>query len=102
MSSNTTKDRSVSISVWVSISIWGISIRSIESISLWLGISRSLAIDIGSASITGGLRVWSAHSGPVGVGIVEGRGGDQDTWVSLSRDADSNGSSNLEKFRMKY
>ena len=100
MSSNTTKTISISISVWVSISIWGIC--SIESISLWLGISRSLAIDIGSASITGGLRVWSAHSGPVGVGIVEGRGGNQDTWVSLSRDADSNGSSNLEKFRMKY
>ena len=100
MSSNTTKTVSISISVWVSISIWGIC--SIESISLWLGISRSLAIDIGSASITGGLRVWSAHSGPVGVGIVEGRGSNQDTWVSLSRDADSNSSSNLKKFRMKY
>merc|ERR1711999_26030 len=82
----------------ISISIWGsITIGTIEEsgISLWLSISRSLSIDIGSASITGGLGVWGAHSWPVGVGVVEGRG-DKDTWVSLSlsRDADSDGSSN--------
>merc|ERR1719213_1535832 len=89
-------NETISIGIWVSISVWGsITVGTIEEsgISLWLSISRSLSIDIGSASVTGGLGVWGAHSWPVGVSVEEGRG-NQDTWVSLSRDADSDGSSN--------
>ena len=101
VSSNTTE--TISIGIWVSISVWGsITVGTIEKsgISLWLSISRSLSIDIGSASVTGGLGVWGAHSWPVGVSVEEGRG-NQDTWVSLSRDADSDGSSNLENWNKK-
>ena len=82
---------SISISSSVSIGIWGISI-SVVGISLWFSISRPLSI----TSIACGLAVWGAHTWPVGVGVVEGGGGEVAiAGLSLGSNADSDSSSNL-------
>ena len=75
----------------------GVSVSSVKEsgIGLSLGISGPLAIDIGSASVAGGLAVGGGHSGPVGVGIEQSRSVSQVSSVGLSRDGDSGASNNL-------
>ena len=78
----------------------GVTIMTIESISLWLSISAPLAIEVvGSAAKAGGADSRSTHSGPVGVGVVESRVGSINipgVGLSLAGGDGDNGSSNLE------
>ena len=77
----------------------GVTVMTIESISLRLSIGAPLAIEVvGSAAKAGGADSRSTHSGPVGVGVVESWGSIDIPGVGLSLaggDGD-NGSSNLE------
>ena len=93
---------SIGESVSVSVGVGSVSVSSVEEsgISLSLGISGPLAIEVsGSASIAGGLAVGGAHSRPVGVGVEEGRSVAQVSSLSLSRDSDSSASNNLREER---
>merc|ERR1739842_240425 len=82
-------------------SVCGVTVMTIESISLWLSISAPLAIEVaGSAAKAGGADSWSAHSGPVGVGVVESWVGSIEipgVGLSLAGGDGDNGSSN-QKF----
>merc|ERR1719481_1630531 len=83
---------SETISVWGNtVSIWSISVVSVEGIGI--SISTSLSV----ASIACGLAVGGAHSWPVWVGVEEGGGGNGDiAGISLGGDSDSNTSGNQE------
>ena len=78
----------------------GVTVMTIESISLWLSISAPLAIEVvGSASKAGGADSRSTHSGPVGVGVVQSWVGSINipgVGLSLAGGDGDNGSSNLE------
>ena len=103
---------SAPLAVVVAVAVGGVAVGSVAKtvsgvsvgvtvvgISLGLSLSAPLAIEVsGPAAVAGGADSWGAHSGPVGVGVVQSWSIGQVAGVGLGLAGDDgdNGSSNLE------
>ena len=100
VSSHSGQTVSVAVSIGVGIGVGTVSNWEATVAGVSLGISRPLAIVVsGPAAMAGGAESKAAHSGPVGVGVVEGGVGSIEVarvGLSLAGDDGDNGSSNLQ------